>query len=243
MLKYLKKQGVKKLDYIIATHPHSDHIGGMGDIISEIEVDKVIAPRVSDSMTPTTKTYERFLQALKDKSLKLTAAKPDTTYTLSSTAASAAEKIPPKFEVLAPVNDYNDLNNYSVVIRLTYGTTSYLFTGDAEKEAELDILENGAEVDSDVLKVGHHGSSTSSCDDFYKAVSPDICVIQCGNGNSYGHPHKETMDTINSSGAKVFRNDTDGTVIVYSDGNEIFVKTEKDSSEKSGKNTEKEDEN
>ncbi|MDE6132422.1 MAG: MBL fold metallo-hydrolase, partial [Oscillospiraceae bacterium] len=243
VLKYLKKQGVKKLDYIIATHPHSDHIGGMGDIISEIEVDKVIAPRVSDSMTPTTKTYERFLQALKDKSLKLTAAKPDTTYTLSSTAASAAEKIPPKFEVLAPVNDYNDLNNYSVVIRLTYGTTAYLFTGDAEKEAELDILENGAEVDSDVLKVGHHGSSTSSCNDFYEAVSPDICVIQCGNGNSYGHPHKETIDTINSSGAKVFRNDTDGTVIVYSDGNEIFVKTEKDSSEKNGKNTEKEDEN
>lgn len=237
--KYLKKQGVKKLDYIIATHPHSDHIGGMGDIISEFEVGKVIAPRVSEDMTPTTKTYERFLQALKDKSLKLTAAKPDTAYTLSGTAASAAEKSPPKFEVLAPVKDYDDLNNYSVVIRLTYGTTSYLFTGDAEKEAELDILENGADVDADVLKMGHHGSSTSSCDDFYEAVSPEICVIQCGEGNSYGHPHKEIMDTIISSGAKVYRNDTDGTVIVYSDGDEIFVKTSKNSS---AKNNEKEDE-
>lgn len=237
--KYLKKQGVKKLDYIIATHPHSDHIGGMGDIISEFEVGKVIAPRVSEDMTPTTKTYERFLQALKDKSLKLTAAKPDTTYTLSSTAVSAAEKSPPKFEVLAPVKDYDDLNNYSVVIKLTYGTTSYLFTGDAEKEAELDILENGADVDADVLKVGHHGSSTSSCDEFYEAVSPEICVIQCGEGNSYGHPHKETIDTINSSGAKVYRNDTDGTVIVYSDGDEIFVKTSKNSS---AKNNKKEDE-
>lgn len=237
--KYLKKQGVKKLDYIIATHPHSDHIGGMGDIISEFEVGKVIAPRVSEDMTPTTKTYERLLQALKDKSLKLTAAKPDTTYTISSTAASAAEKSPPKFEVLAPVKDYDDLNNYSVVIRMTYGNTSYLFTGDAEKEAELDILGNGADVDADVLKVGHHGSSTSSCDEFYEAVSPEICVIQCGEGNSYGHPHKETIDTINSSGVKVYRNDTDGTVIVYSDGDEIFVKTSKNSS---SKNNKKEDE-
>lgn len=238
--KYLKKQGVKKLDYIIATHPHSDHIGGMGDIISEFEVGKVITPRVSEDMTPTTKTYERFLQALKDKSLKLTAAKPDTTYTLSSTAASAAEKSPPKFEVLAPVKDYDDLNNYSVVIRLTYGSTSYLFTGDAEKEAELDILENGADVDADVLKVGHHGSSTSSCDEFYEAVSPEICVIQCGEGNSYGHPHKETIDTINSSGAKVYRNDTDGTVIVYSDGDDIFVKTSKENSTKNSKKEDKE---
>lgn len=238
--KYLKKQGVKKLDYIIATHPHSDHIGGMGDIISEFEVGKVIAPRVSDDMTPTTKTYERFLQALKDKSLKLTAAKPDTTYTLSSTAASAAEKSPPKFEVLAPVKDYDDLNNYSVVIRLTYGATSYLFTGDAEKEAEIDILQNGADVDADVLKVGHHGSSTSSCDEFYEAVSPEICVIQCGEGNSYGHPHKETIDTINSSGAKVYRNDTDGTVIVYSDGDDIFVKTSKENSTKNSKKEDKE---
>lgn len=225
VLKYLKKQGVKKLDYIIATHPHSDHIGGMGEIISAMEVGKVIAPRVSDGMTPTTKTYERFLQALKEKSLKLTAAKPGTTYTLSD--ASAAEKIPPKFEVLAPVEDYDDLNNYSVVIRLIYGSTSYLFTGDAEKQAELDILQSGAEVNSDVLKMGHHGSSTSSCGEFYEEVSPEICVIQCGEGNSYGHPHKETMETAEASGAKVYRNDTDGTVIVYSDGDEIFVKTEK----------------
>lgn len=220
---YLKKQGVKKLDYIIATHPHADHIGGMGDIISEIEVGKVIAPRVSNKMTPTSKVYERFLQALKNKSLKLTAAKPGTSYTLSGT--SETEKTPPKFEILAPVDDYDDLNDYSVVIRLTYGSTSYLFTGDAEKRAEKDILAGGADVDSDVLKMGHHGSSTSSSEDFYEAVSPKICVIQCGSGNSYGHPHKETVKKVEDSGAKLYRNDTDGTVIVYSDGDEIFVRT------------------
>lgn len=235
VLKYLKKQGVKKLDYIIATHPHSDHIGGMGEIISEMEAGKVIAPRMSAEMTPTTKTYERFLQALKDKSLKLTAAKPGTEYRLGE--AGEDGKSPPKFEVLAPVEDYDDLNNYSVVIRLTYGSTSYLFTGDAEKEAELDILQSGRDVDSDVLKMGHHGSSTSSCEEFYEAVSPEICVIQCGEGNSYGHPHKETMETAEASGAKIYRNDTDGTVIVYSDGDEIFVKTEKGSTKDSPKDS------
>ncbi|MCM1330014.1 MAG: MBL fold metallo-hydrolase [Ruminococcus sp.] len=236
VLKYLKKQGVKKLDYIVATHPHSDHIGGMGDIISAVEVEKVIAPRVTDDMTPTTKTYERFLKALSDKALRLTAAKPGTTYTLGT---SAEGKTPPKFEIIAPVDDYDDLNNYSVVIRLTYGGTSYLFTGDAEKQAESDILKSGAELNSDVLKVGHHGSSTSTSEDFYNEVSPKICIIQCGSDNSYGHPHKETMETIENSGAKVYRNDTDGTVIVYSDGDEIFVKTEKENSNQ--KNNKKED--
>lgn len=240
VLKYLKKQGVKKLDYIIATHPHSDHIGGMGEIISAMEVGKVIAPRISGDMTPTTKTYERFLQALKDKSLKLTAAKPGTEYRLGE--AGEDGKSPPKFEVLAPVEDYDDLNNYSVVIRLTYGSTSYLFTGDAEKQAELDILQSGAEVNSDVLKMGHHGSSTSSCGEFYEEVSPKICVIQCGEGNSYGHPHKETMETAEASGAKVYRNDTDGTVIVYSDGDEIFVKTEKGGTKDSPKKNNKKEE-
>lgn len=241
VLKYLKKQGVKKLDYIVATHPHSDHIGAMGDIISEVEVGKVIAPKVSADMTPTTKTYERFLQALADKALKLTAAKPNTSYTLSSSKASSEGKIPPKFEIIAPVDDYDDLNNYSVVLRLTYGRTSYLFTGDAEAKAEKDILDSGAEVDSDLLKMGHHGSSTSSSEEFYNEVSPNICVIQCGSGNSYGHPHKETMETIENSGAKVYRNDTDGNITVYSDGDEIFVKTENETSQKNNKKAEKED--
>lgn len=239
VLKYLKKQGVKKLDYIVATHPHSDHIGAMGDIIPEVEVGKVIAPKVSADMTPTTKTYERFLQALSDKALKLTAAKPGTSYTLSSARASAEGKIPPKFEILAPVNDYSDLNNYSVVLKLTYGRTSYLFTGDAEAKAEKDILDSGADVDSDLLKMGHHGSSTSSSEEFYNEVSPDVCVIQCGNENSYGHPHAETVDTVNASGAKLYRNDSDGNIVVYSDGDEIFVKCENDGS--TPKNNKKED--
>lgn len=227
VLKYLKKQGVEKLDYIVATHPHSDHIGGLPKVISGLEVGKVIVPRVSDKMTPTSKVYERFLQTLRDKSLKMTAAKPGTKYVLGEAGESG--KVPPEFEILAPLDDYKDLNDYSVVIRLTYGKTAYLLTGDAEKQAENDILESGADVSADVLKVGHHGSSSSSGEDFYAAVSPKICVIQCGSGNSYGHPHKETVELIKGSGAKLYRNDTDGTVIVYSDGDEIFVRTARQS--------------
>lgn len=247
VLKYLKKQDVEKLDIIIATHPHSDHIGAMGDIISGIDVERVIAPKVAADMTPTTKTYERFLTALRDKSLKLTAAKPGTVYELTGRTAASAEKQPPKLEILAPLADYDDLNDYSVVVRLTYGNTSYLFTGDAEARAEKDILNSGADVSADVLKAGHHGSSTSTSEKFLEAVSPEICVIQCGEGNSYGHPHAEVLERLESSGIKYYRNDSSGTVTVYSDGEEIFVTAEKggdggkssDKTEKSSKKTKK----
>lgn len=228
VLKYLKKQGIEKLDMIIATHPHSDHIGGMGDIISEIDVERVIAPKVSSDMTPTTKTYERFLAALKNKAMKLTAAKPGTVYALAGKTSASMEKQPPKLEILAPVADYDDLNDYSVVVRMTYGETSYLFTGDAEARAEKDILDSGADVSANVLKAGHHGSSTSTSKKFFEAVSPDICVIQCGEGNSYGHPHAEILERLEGAGVKCFRNDISGTVTVYSDGEEIFVITEKE---------------
>lgn len=227
VLKYLEKQGVEKLDIIIATHPHSDHIGAMGDIISGIDAERVIAPKVSADMTPTTKTYERFLTALQEKALKLTAAKPGTVYALTGKTSASMEKQPPKLEILAPVADYDDLNNYSVVVRMTYGNTSYLFTGDAETKAEKDILDSGADVSADVLKAGHHGSSTSTSEKFLEAVSPEICVIQCGEGNSYGHPHAEILERLESFGVKCFRNDISGTITVYSDGEEIFVTTER----------------
>lgn len=244
VLKYLKKQDVEKLDIIIATHPHSDHIGAMGDVISEIGAERVIAPKVAADMTPTTKTYERFLTALKDRALKLTAAKPGTVYELTGRTAASVEKQPPKLEILAPLADYDDLNDYSVVVRLTYGNTSYLFTGDAEARAEKDILNSGADVSADVLKAGHHGSSTSTSEKFLEAVSPEICVIQCGEGNSYGHPHAEVLERLESRGIKYFRSDSSGTVTVYSDGEEIFVTAEKSgdvgkSSDKDGKDSKK----
>ncbi len=225
VVSYLKKQGVKKLDYVVATHPHSDHMGAMSEIIKEFDAEKVIAPKVADELTPTSKVYKDFLAALKSKGLKLTAAKPGNICTLGEAAEDGGEQ-PPEFEILAPVQNYDDLNNYSVVLRLTYGSTSYLFTGDAEKAAENDILEAGENVDSDVLKVGHHGSSTSTGEDFLEAVSPDICIIQCGEGNKYGHPHAETIDAIEEYGAKWYSSDRYGNITVYSDGENILVRTE-----------------
>ncbi len=224
VISYLRAQGVKKLDYVVATHPHSDHMGAMSEIISGFDVEKVIAPKVSEELTPTSKVYKNFLMALKKKGMKLTAAKPETRYSLGE--ANEEGEVPPEFEILAPLKNYDDLNNYSVVLRLTYGSTSYLFTGDAEKTAQNDILEAGENVDSDVLKVGHHGSSTSTGEKFLEAVSPDICIIQCGEGNKYGHPHAETVDEIEEYGAKWYSNDRNGNIVLYSDGEKILVRTE-----------------
>ena len=228
VLDYLDEQGVERLDYIVATHPHSDHMGSMSEIISAVDVGKVIVPKVAEELTPTTVFYEKFLDALSKKAIKLTAAKPDTSYDFVGTTAASVGKTAPSFEILAPVADYSDLNNYSVVVKLTYGETSYLFTGDIEKKAENDILEYGADVDADVLKAPHHGSSTSSGEAFIDAVSPEICIIQCGDGNDYGHPHAEVMELLDTYGVTSYRTDRYGTVTVYSDGKQIYVATEKE---------------
>lgn len=223
---YLNGLGIERLDYIIATHPHSDHIGGLPEVISSFEIGTVIAPRVSDEMTPTTKVYERFLTALSEKGLRLTAAKTGTVYSL---ADESLENDNTAFEIIAPIkDDYDDLNDWSVGIRLVHGETAFIFTGDAEKGAEKDMIESGAELAADVLKTPHHGSGTSSSKAFLEAVDPSIAIISCGDDNSYGHPHAETLDKFKEYGIKYYRTDGCGTVTVYSDGEAIKVVTEKE---------------
>lgn len=211
---YLKNLGVSKIDLLIATHPHADHIGGMANVIEGLEIGKVYLPRVADSQTPTTKTYENMLKAISDKNLKITQAKAGMTVYEGGGA---------KVEFLAPNSQkYDDLNNYSVVTKLTYGNTSFLFTGDAESESEAEMLKNDPEsLACDVLKLGHHGSSTSSSDRFLETVQPRYGVISCGVDNDYGHPHREIVNKMDDFQVITYRTDTQGTILAASDGSKI----------------------
>lgn len=209
VVNYLKQQGIKRLDHVIGTHPHEDHIGGLDVAIRSFEVGKVYLPKV----THNTKTYEDLLLAIKGKGLKVNQAKAG----VKLDVGSGIEAV-----MLAPnSSSYEDLNNYSAVLKLTYGSTSFLFTGDAEAESENEILRTGSSIKSDVLKVGHHGSSSSTTAAFLKAVSPKYAVISVGKGNDYGHPHPETLAKLAEAGVEVFRTDLQGTIIASSDGKTI----------------------
>lgn len=228
VVNYIRSLGIEQLDYIIATHPHSDHIGGLTDVINEFEAGTVIAPRVSDELVPTGSSYENFLKALSKKGLRLTAAEAGTVYDISKAEKEGDNT---SFEILGPVrSDYEDLNDWSVVIRLVHGENSFVFTGDAGTAAEEDILLLPKDISADVLKVGHHGSSTANSKLFLMRVAPKAAIIPCGNDNPYGHPHKEVIDRLKLLGTEFYRTDAFGTVIVYSDGEEIRIRTEKESS-------------
>ncbi len=207
---YLKSQNVDKLDYIIATHPHADHIGGMADVINEYGADTFI----TTSKTATTKCYENMLKAISNKGMKITTPKNGDTYSLGSAS----------FEIITPDDgtDFGDeANNYSVGIKLTYGNTSFVMCGDAEKETEQMIVDSGKNISADVLKCGHHGSSTSTSEAFLDKVNPTYAVISCGKDNKYGHPHKETISKLESRGIEYFRTDELGTIVAVSDGNTV----------------------
>ncbi|MEL7596663.1 MAG: ComEC/Rec2 family competence protein [Clostridiaceae bacterium] len=209
VVNYLKKNNVKKLDYVVGTHPHEDHIGSLDTVINNFEIGKVLMPKA----TSTTRTFKDVVTAIKNKNLKITEPIPGTTYNLGEAS----------WTVLAPSKnkDYEDANNYSIVCKLKYGNTSFIFTGDAEDISEKEILARGYDLKSDVLKIGHHGSSSSTTDAFLTAVNPKYAIISCGKGNDYGHPHKPTMDKLKSKKIPVYRTDECGTIVCTSDGTKI----------------------
>ncbi|MCM1226099.1 MAG: MBL fold metallo-hydrolase [Clostridium sp.] len=215
--RYIRDQGLEKLDYMLLTHQHSDHMGGASEIINGIEVENIIIPKLPDDMTPTTKFYEDFLISVKENGLKLTPANPGDTYEIGECS----------LEIISPVKDYNDLNNFSAAAILTHGNDDFLFTGDIEKKAEKDILETGRMRDIDVLKTAHHGSSTSSCKEFLDAARPDYAVISCGEGNSYNHPNKAAVERIGKYTDSIYRTDIDGTIVFESYGDGLKIETEK----------------
>lgn len=217
LVKYLQQSGVKQLDYLVATHPHEDHIGGMANVIQNLSIGEVYMPKVADSQLPTTKVFSDTLDAISNKKLKIHQAK------AGMTLLSGQDL---KIETLAPVSDsYEDLNDYSVVIKLTYKRNRFLFMGDAGAAPENELLGAGADVKADVLKCGHHGSAYSTSKDFLAAVQPKYAVISCGLNNDYGHPHQQTLDRLKQSGAEIFRTDRQSTITAVSDGTAITMQT------------------
>lgn len=214
VVNYLKQQGIKRLDYVIGTHPHSDHVGGLDDVIDSFDIGNVIMPNVVHN----TKTYEDVLLAIKNKGLKITTPIVGSDYQLGDSV----------FTILAPSSEkYSNVNNYSVAIRLAFIDHSFLFTGDAERLSENEMLATGLNLEADVLKVGHHGSDTSTTPDFLKRVNPKYAVIQVGENNRYNHPDSIVISRLKQAGIQTFRNDYHGTIIVRSDGNAITFQTEK----------------
>lgn len=208
VVNYIESLGYSSIDYVVGTHPHEDHIGGLDDVIRTFDVESVYMPKV----TADTKTFEDVLDAVDEKGLTINTAKAGVTLVDGDRLS---------VKMLAPVLDeYDNTNDYSAVIRIVYDDTSFIFMGDAEQYAE-DLITG--DVDSDVLKVGHHGSSTSTGEAFLERVSPSYAVISCGFDNSYGHPHTETIEKL--GGIPVFRTDEMGTIVATSDGSEISFRT------------------
>ena len=220
VLEFLDQLGLEKLDYVIATHPDADHIGGMDTVLQNIEVtDGVFFGYLPDKLIPTTKTYEDLLDVIEQKNLDLSLLRAGDTLDLGSGAV---------LSVLGPVTEEIDSkNNGSVVSRLDFGETSFLFNGDQEKEMEKLLLQSGADLDCDMMTMGHHGSSTSSTQEYLDAVTPEYASISCGKGNKYNHPHKETIQKLEQMDVEYYRTDLSGNITFTSDGSTNSVPPEK----------------
>lgn len=210
IMNYLSNKNIKKLDYVVETHPHEDHIGNMASVINSYNIGAFLAPKI----TSDAKYFERMVYYLKKKDLKINVLNRDKKDLINLGKNT-------EIEILSPENkEYDNINNYSAVLKIKYYNNTFLFMGDAEKEAENEILDNFTDIHADVLKVGHHGSESSSQDSFIKKVSPKISVISCGYNNNFGHPHKKTLQRLQSI-CKIYRTDVDGDIVLISDGNNI----------------------
>ncbi len=213
---YLKSNNIKVIDMVFVSHPHSDHIGGMEEVLKRFEVKKVVMGDIDEDILPTSRVYLDFLRTIKNKDIETQFVNAGESYTLGEG----------KLEVLGPVRDYDDLNNESLVIKFTYQDMKFLFVGDQEKDAEEDLLKSGADVSANVLKIGHHGSSTSSSEKFLNQVGADIYVIEVGKDNSYNHPHTEVRKILTKFSKPVYRTDVNGTIVIGTDGKELKVYSE-----------------
>lgn len=211
---YLKRQNIDELEYVVCTHAHEDHVGGLSGALSAAKANHIYAPKTDTD----TRAYKNFKKKAKEQGVKIEHPSVGKTVRLGSGTV----------EFLGPVSEKNkELNSTSIVLKITYGDTSFLFTGDAERDEEEEILRTDADLKSTVLKVGHHGSSSSTSYPFLREVMPLYAVISCEKGNSYGHPHRETVSRLSDAGVKLYRTDENGDIVIKSDGTNITVTTDR----------------
>ncbi len=200
LVQNLKTLGITRIDYLVGTHPHEDHIGGLDDIIKNFEIGTIYMSKVQAN----TKTFEDVLDTVKEKELTITAPKVKDTFTIGQAEC----------QVLAIDNNAKSLNFASIVIQMKFDDMTYLFTGDAEKEVEEKILKETKDIKANILKVGHHGSDTSSSETFIQAVAPEISIISVGKDNSYGHPNQDIIARLETKGSKIYRTDEVGNIFI-----------------------------
>ena len=204
---YLRSLGIRTIQYVVATHPHADHIGGIPSVLSSFEVENILMPDIVHD----TGAFERLIDAIERENLRITVPQPQDVFYIGEV----------RFTVLAPiVTAGRNMNNHSIVLRMDYGNRSFIFTGDAERESEMDMVRSGFNLCADILKIGHHGSATSTTREFLQAVNPIAAVISVGRNNMYGHPTNSVLNLLKEKDIAIYRTDHHGTIlmIVYSDG-------------------------
>lgn len=208
VVNYLKSKGISKIDILVGTHPHEDHVGGMSAVVNSFNIGKIYMPQV----TTTTQAYANLIVAIKNKELTINSPVPGNTFNLGSST----------FTILAPnSSSYDDLNNSSIVLKMVYHNNKFLFTGDAEALSENEMMNKGYDLSADVLKVGHHGSDSSTSDSFLAKVNPKYAIISVGKNNSYGHPNEGILQKLANASVNVFRTDEQGTIVCTSDGTKL----------------------